>query len=70
MRNPLESLALMLKERKSRLQEALLGVQEFDVMAENLSHKIDLHLEKIDTFEELSVDWTELKKQLAEQKVN
>ena len=67
--NPIENLGFILAQRKVRLQEALMNLQDYSVVAANLIHEIKTVEEKIDSLSALNVDWPVLKKQLIEQKV-
>ena len=69
VKNPMHNLELMLAERKTRLKEALMNLQEFDVIAENFSGEIDNLEGQFEGLGDLNVDWNELKKQLHDVKV-
>ena len=66
----MQNLRLMLSERKTRLKEALMNVQEFDVVAENFRSEIEARSGSLDRLGDLSVDWDDLKKKIHDIKVN
>ena len=67
--NPIENLGLILAQRKVRLQEALMNLQDYSVVAANLRREIEAVEKKFDGLSALGVDWPILKKQLNELKV-
>ena len=66
----MQNLRMMLSDKKTRLKEALMNIQEFDVVAENCRNEILVCASGFDTIGELSVDWADLRKQIHNIKVS
>ena len=67
--NPINNLRMILSDKRMHLKETLMNIQEFDVVAENFKNEIEVRANIFEKLGDLSVDWTDLKKQISELKV-